>query len=324
MQWRPGADLDTLRRRAGMLAALRAFFAARGVLEVETPVLGAATVTDLQLASLVTQVGPRAAARYLQTSPEYAMKRLLAAGSGDIYQVSRVFRDDPPGRLHNVEFTLVEWYRLGFDHRRLMDEVAALLGELLGGRWRAPAEVLTYREAFARELGIDPLRAPLATLAAAAEARLGPLPAGLQAAPAGARDACLDLLMGAVVGPALGHERACFVHEYPASQAALARLLPGDPPIAARFEAYVEGIELCNGFHELADPAEQRQRFAADLAARAAHALPLPPLDERLLAALAAGLPDCAGVALGFDRLVMLAGGQRDIRAVLAFAADEA
>jgi len=324
VDWRPGADLDTLRQRAGMLAGLRAFFAARGVLEVDTPVLGAATVTDVHLTSLVTHVGPRAAARYLQTSPEYAMKRLLAAGSGDIYQVCKVFRDDPPGRLHNLEFTMVEWYRVGFDHRRLMDEVAALLGQLLGARWQGPAEVLSYRAAFARELGIDPLTAPLATLAAVAEARLGSLPVGLAASPADLRDACLDLLMGAVVGPALGHGRLCFVHEYPASQAALARLLPGQPPVAARFEAYAEGIELCNGFHELADPAEQRHRFEADLAARAARALPQLPLDERLLAALAAGLPDCAGVALGFDRLVMLATGRRDIREVLAFAADEA
>jgi elongation factor P--(R)-beta-lysine ligase len=324
VDWRPGADLDTLRQRAGMLAGLRAFFAARGVLEVETPALGAATVTDVHLASLVTRVGPHGAARYLQTSPEYAMKRLLAAGSGDIYQVCRAFRDDAPGRLHHLEFTMVEWYRVGFDHRRLMDEVAALLGQLLGARWHAPAEVLSYREAFERELGIDPMTVPLATLAAVAEARLGPLPAGLDVSPGGLRDGCLDLLMGAVVGPALGHERVCFVHEYPASQAALARLLPGQPPVAARFEAYVEGIELCNGFHELADAAEQRHRFEADLAARAARALPRPPLDERLLAALAAGLPDCAGVALGFDRLVMLATGRHHIREVLAFAADEA
>jgi lysyl-tRNA synthetase class 2 len=307
-----------------MLAELRAFFAARGVLEVDTPILGAATATDVHLASLVAHVGPRAVARYLQTSPEYAMKRLLAAGSGDIYQVCKVFRDDEQGRLHNLEFTMVEWYRIGFDHRRLMDEVATLIGQFIGARLSPPVEVLSYREAFLRELGVDPLSAPLATLVAAAEARLGPLPAGLEASPAGVRDGCLDLLMGALVGPALGRGRLTFVHEYPASQAALARLLPGQPPVAARFEAYVEGIELCNGFHELGDPAEQRRRFEADRAARAASGLALPPLDERLLAALAAGLPDCAGVALGFDRLVMLATGRRDIREVLSFAADEA
>ena len=307
-----------------MLAELRSFFAARGVLEVDTPILGAAGATDPHLASLVTQVTPQRAARYLQTSPEHAMKRLLAAGSGDIYQVCKVFRDDEQGRLHNLEFTMVEWYRLGVDDRGLMDEVAALLGQFLGPRWQAPAELLSYREAFERALGIDPLTAPLATLVATAETRLGPLPAGLAATAAGLRDGCLDLLMGTVVGPALGHGRLCFVHQYPASQAALARLLPGQPPVAARFEAYVEGVELCNGFHELADPVEQRRRFEADRAARRACALPQPPLDERLLAALTAGLPDCAGVALGFDRLVMLATGHRDIRAVLAFASDEA
>jgi lysyl-tRNA synthetase class 2 len=316
--FRPGASLAVLRARAALLARCRAFFAARGVLEVETPILARATVTDPHLASLETRVQGRPQPYYLQTSPEYAMKRLLASGSGDVYQICKVFRDGESGRLHNPEFTMLEWYRLGFDHRALMDEVEALLGELLAGRLSAPAERLSYRDAFRRALAVDPYEAPLATLAALAAERSGAGDLGAE------RDVHLDLLMGAVVGPALGRGRITFVHEYPASQAALARLLPGQPPVAARFEAYVEGVELCNGFHELADAGEQRRRFEADRAARAARGRPLPPVDERLLAALAAGLPDCAGVAVGLDRVLMLATGCSALCEVLTFTVDEA
>jgi lysyl-tRNA synthetase class 2 len=318
--WRPSASLEVLRLRARLLAEVRAFFAERGVLEVETPLLARAGVTDVHLASLVTRIAGQPAPFYLQTSPEYAMKRLLAAGSGDIYQVCKAFRDGEAGRGHNPEFTLIEWYRLGFDHYRLMDEVAALLSRLLGARLPEPPELLSYAGAFARVLGIDPYAAPLDALHAAAAARLG---ADLESLGAG-RDTVLDLLMGALVGPALGRGRVTFVDEYPASQAALARLLPGTPPRAARFEAYVEGLELCNGFAELADAAEQRRRFAADRAARVARGLPDVASDERLLAALAAGLPDSAGVAVGFDRIVMLAGGLANIGEVLAFPVDDA
>jgi lysyl-tRNA synthetase class 2 len=318
--WRPTARLETLRLRAALLARVRAFFAARGVLEVETPVLAHAAVTDVHLASLETRVAGHAAPLYLQTSPEYAMKRLLAAGSGDVYQVSKVFRDGECGRRHNPEFTMVEWYRLGFDDRRLMAEVAALLHELLPERLSRAPEYLTYRAAMAQALGLDPYATPVPELHAAAAARLGDLPPEL----AEDRDACLDLLMGAVVGPTLGADGITFVHDYPAAQAALARIVPGDPPVAARFEAYVGGLELCNGFHELADADEQRRRFDADRAARRARGLPCPPADARLLGALAHGLPDCAGVALGFDRVVMLAAGTDDIRDVIAFPIDQA
>jgi elongation factor P--(R)-beta-lysine ligase len=317
-EFRPGASLAVLRARAALLAGCREFFAARGVLEVETPLLAQVTVTDVHLASLETRLAGRPRPYYLQTSPEYAMKRLLAAGAPDIYQICKAFRDGESGALHNPEFTLLEWYRRGLDHRALMDEVEALLGRLLGERLALPAERLRYRDAFRRALGVDPLEAPLATLAALARERAGASDLGPD------RDVHLDLLMGAVVGPALGRRRITFVDEYPASQAALARLLPGAPPVAARFEAYVEGLELCNGFHELADPAEQRRRFDADRALRAARGLPLPPLDERLLAALAAGLPDVAGVAVGLDRVLMLATGCRAIGEVLTFAVDEA
>ena len=308
-----GALRAALVARARLLERCRHFFAERGVLEVETPVLAQATVTDVHLASLETRIAGRPAPYYLQTSPEYAMKRLLAAGSGDIYQVCKVFRDDESGRHHNPEFTLLEWYRLGFDHRELMDEVEALLATLLGPVLGAPAERLTYGEAFERVLGLDPHAASVAELEALARRRLGAT--GL----AGERDVALDLLMGALVGPALGAGRVTFVHEYPASQAALARTLPGSPAVAARFEAYVGGLELCNGFHELADAAEQRRRFEADRHARAARGLPLPPVDERLLAALASGFPDCAGVALGLDRVLMLALGCDSLAGVLPF-----
>ncbi|MBS0376508.1 MAG: EF-P lysine aminoacylase GenX [Proteobacteria bacterium] len=316
--FRPGAAPEALRARAGLLARCRAFFAARGVLEVETPVLAQGAATDVHLASLSTRLAGRPAPYYLQTSPEYAMKRLLAAGSGDIYQICKVFRDEEAGPRHNPEFTMLEWYRLGFDQHALMDEVAALLGELLGPRLAATAERLSYREALGRPLGLDPYTAPLAELAAlaarhGAQGDLGP-----------DRDTYLDFLMAVVVGPTLGRGRLTFVHDFPASQAALARLLPGEPPVAARFEAYAQGLELCNGFHELADPAEQRRRFEQDLAIRRARGLPLPPLDERLLAALAAGLPPCAGVAVGLDRVLMVALGCGSLAEVLTFTVENA
>jgi lysyl-tRNA synthetase class 2 len=353
--WRPTATLETLRLRARLLAAIRAFFAARGVLEVETPCLGAAAVTDPHLHSLATRVGGATGGRdaggsgrplFLQTSPEYAMKRLLAAGAGPIYQLARAFRDGETGRRHNPEFTLLEWYRPGFDHHRLMDEVEELLAATLGERsseaWRAGAEAgsggaagqprraerLTYAEAFRRHAGIDPFADPVARLAEAARAAAGgPVPEL-----GDDRDAWLDLLMATAVERRLGWDgdraRPTFVHDFPASQAALARVrepLPeGGPPVAERFELFVAGMELANGFHELAGPAEQRRRFERDLARRRATGLPEPPIDERLLAALDSGLPDCAGVALGFDRMVMLTAGARSIEEVLAFSIDRA
>ena len=316
--WRPTAELEALRARASVLSALRAFFAERGVLEVETPLLAAATVTDPVIESL--EAGPGAGtdreSLYLQTSPEYAMKRLLAAGSGPIYQVAKAFRDGEAGDRHNPEFTLLEWYRPGFDHHRLMDEVDDLLAHLLA---TPRGERLTYAELFERELGLDPHRATQAELEAAARASdAGEPPSGLD------RDALLDLMMGTVLEPRLGRGRPTFVHDYPASQAALARVRPGPPPVAERFEVYVAGVELANGFHELADAEEQRRRFLADLETRRRAGQSTPALDERFLAALEAGLPDCAGVALGLDRLVMLAAGKPSIRDVLAFPTDRA
>ncbi|MBL8260088.1 MAG: EF-P lysine aminoacylase GenX [Candidatus Competibacteraceae bacterium] len=319
--WRPSADWGTLRLRADLLAQIRAFFATRRVLEVETPALSGAAITDPHLASFRTRYagpGPRCGQfLYLHTSPEFPMKRLLAAGSGSIYQIARVFRDGEAGRRHNPEFTLLEWYRVGFDHHRLMDEATELVATLLAGRLPlAEAERLSYRELFERQLGLDPHRAAVAELAACARAREIPVPPGM---PADETDPWLDLLLTHCIEPQLGRGRLTWVHDYPASQAALARLRPGDPPVGERFELYLGGVELLNGFHELGDAGEQRRRFEAENARRQALGLPSAPLDEALLAALESGLPDCAGAALGFDRLVMLAAGKASIQEVIAF-----
>lgn len=319
--WRPGADLATLRLRAELLARIRAFFAARGVLEVETPMLSAAAITDPHLSSFATTYsgpGPRyGQTLYLHTSPEFPMKRLLAAGSGCIYQIARVFRDGEAGRRHNPEFTLLEWYRVGFDHHQLMDEVAELATALLNDRLSLAApEWLSYREAFERRLGLNPHQATVTELAVCAQCCGVSIPPGM---PAEEANPWLDLLLTQRVEPDLGQGRLCFIYDYPASQAALARLRPGDPAVGERFELYLHGVELANGFHELGDAVEQRRRFTAENAARQAQGLPVMPVDERLLAALEAGLPDCAGVALGFDRLVMLAAGKTALAEALAF-----
>jgi lysyl-tRNA synthetase class 2 len=322
MSWRPSATLETLQARAALVARIRAFFAQQGVLEVDTPMLSAAATVDPNIDSWAADSAAYGR-RWLHTSPEFPMKRLLAAGSGPIYQICHVFRDGERGRLHNPEFTLLEWYRPGFDHHRLMDEVEALLAAALPAP-PAAAERIRYRDAVRRESGIDPFATGAASLRRSL-ADLGvPEPAGLSAAEAADTDFWLDLLMGEVVGPRLGRDRPCFIYDYPASQAALARIRDGDPPVAERFELYWQGIELANGFHELGDPAEQRRRFEADRARRQARGQAAPPLDQNLLAALEAGLPGCAGVALGLDRLLMLSLGLRTVAETLAFSFDRA
>ncbi len=319
MSWRPTATLGALRRRATMLKMARAFFEARGVLEVETPALSAAAVSDPQIESLSTQIAGASRRHYLSPSPEYAMKRLLAAGSGDIYQVCKVFRDAERGRWHNPEFTMIEWYRVGLDDTVLMNEVEALIAALLApARTLGAAERLSYREALRRHAGVDAFDSTEDELLEAARRH------GIRCDAPLDRDAKLDLLMGLVVGPRLGRGNPSFVCDYPASQAALARLKPGLPRVAARFELYLDGLELANGFHELAQAQEQRARFAHDLELRGTRGQPRAPLDDNFLAALESGLPDCAGVALGFDRLVAIALGAEALAGAMAFSIENA
>jgi lysyl-tRNA synthetase class 2 len=317
LDWRPGADLDAVRARARMLRELRAFFDNAGVLEVETPLACRAAGTDPALEPLRTRFrGPRhpdGEALYLQTSPEFAMKRLLAAGSGAVYQVCKAFRDGEAGRLHNPEFTLLEWYRPGWGLDRLIDEVAEVARIGLAAP-DLPVEQRRYRDLFRSALDIDVCTVADGVLRDRVQAT------GLLAEDPGVldRDACLDLLFSHGIQAGLGQGRLTFVTDYPASQAALARL-NRDDCTAARFELFHGGVELANGYRELADADEQATRFAADNRLRAARGLDSMPFDERLIAALRHGLPDCAGVALGLDRLLMLRLGVDDIDRVLAF-----
>ncbi|MBS0456248.1 MAG: EF-P lysine aminoacylase GenX [Proteobacteria bacterium] len=320
--WRPSADVDALRLRARLYATIREFFAQRGVLEVETPILSRAGNTDLHIESFQTDfaghvdAGPRQ--RWLRTSPEYPLKRLLAAGSGDCYELGRVFRNGEAGRAHNPEFTLLEWYRVGWDHRRLMRETAELAQAALAlvGRSASVREI-TYRELFVAALGIDPLRADAAQLRAPLAA-IAIDPHGLT------RDDWLDLLLTHRIQPHFAADELLLIHDYPASQCALAKIRPDEPPVAERFELYLGPVELANGYHELTDASEQRARFERDRALRASRGAVIPPLDENLLAALAHGLPACAGVALGVDRLLAVLLGVEALHAVIAFGFDRA
>jgi lysyl-tRNA synthetase class 2 len=356
--WCPRAGPVALARRAEVLARIRAFFAARGVMEVETPLLAPTGTTDPAIESLrVPLLAPGAATPreyYLQTSPEFAMKRLLVAGSGPIYQICKSFRAGEAGRRHNPEFTLLEWYRPGFDHWRLMDEVEALVRQVLpdlSAIVRRP-----YGEAFLQATGLDPHRAPTGQLRAYGQGIPGAAGCLPPAGAAGERAFLLDLLFGLRLAPTLGGEAPTFLFDFPVEHAALARTRrlpavaagevpagmaaeavgaeageadtgeepPGEVPagevvVAERFELFIGGMEIANGFHELCDAAEQRARFHRDLALRAARGQAPVPVDESFLAALAVGLPPCAGVAVGVDRLLMLALASADIGETLAF-----
>ncbi len=313
--WRPVAGVDILRLRARMRRRIRAFFDASDVLEVDTPALSAAAPTEPRVEPARAWV--LGEIRFLQTSPEFPMKRLLAAGVGDCWQLARVYRDGERGRWHQPEFDLLEWYRLGFDHHELMEEVEAVIAATLAPERRVPAaEYITYAEAFRRYAGVDPRTAAMDELRAAADNNALQPVAGLAEDD---RDGWLDRLLTGLVAPRFAPDRLTFVYDWPASQAALARIDRADPRVAARFEAFWGELELANGFHELADATEQRTRFEAENRMRDAEGVATIPLDERLLAALDTGLPDCAGVALGFDRLVMLAAGADTIDAVLPF-----
>lgn len=321
--WRPAAAPDALRLRAALYACIRAFFAAREVLEVETPVLSVAGNTDPNIASFTTRFdGPASggtALRWLRTSPEFALKRLLAAGVGDCYELGRVFRNGEAGRRHNPEFTMLEWYRNGMDHLALTHEVEALVRDamtLVGRSLRV--ERVAYRELYRQAFGFDPFTASLETLQQPLAGQ-GIVAAGLQ------RDDWLDLLMTHRLQPDFPPDRLLFVYDYPATQCALARLRgSGGDQVAERFEAYLGPQELANGYHELADAAEQRQRFERDRDRRRERGLLEPPLDTALLHALAHGLPDCAGVALGVDRLLQALACESDLTSQLAFPFDRA
>ena len=344
--WRPTATRAVLEQRASALARIREFFAKRSVLEVDTPVVVNAPVTDVHVHSAEVRFPDAPARFYLHTSPEFAMKRLLAGGSGDIFQICHVARGLERGRHHNAEFTLIEWYRLGFSLEQLMDEVEGLARAVLGPVAQPMrSERLSYVDAFKASLGIDPLAVSLDELRGLARsaglvdsreranapsvnppvATTGTAAASPASADAiGKRDELLDFFMSAKIGPTLGKNALTFIHRYPASQAALARLDPHDPRVALRFELYSEGIELANGFHELASAKEQRARFEQDLGERRRRGLAADRMDELLLSALEAGLPECAGVAVGFDRLLMLATGASHIDQVLPFPIERA
>lgn len=314
--WQPTTSDAARRARADLLRTLRQFFDARDVLEVETPLLSQGTVTDPYLDAFATRfdfaADGRTTALYLQTSPEYAMKRLLCAESGPIYQLCKAFRHEGAGRWHNPEFTMLEWYRPGFTHHELMDEVDALLQRCLG---TVTATRHSYQAVFQTHLQLDPLCADDDTLIAAMAANHIDIdePASLST------DSMLQLLFSVAIEPKLGQQAPAFIYGFPASQAALARLNSDDPRTADRFEVYYRGAELANGFFELSDAGEQQRRFEQDNAHRQASGLPTRPADQHLLAALRHGLPACAGVALGVDRLLMIKLGASHIHEVLNF-----
>lgn len=304
-----------LHQRAELNALIRRFFQARKVLEVETPILSAAGNTEPNIDSFHTDFSGHhdagARTRWLRTSPEHALKRLLAAGVGDCYELGRVFRNGEAGGRHNPEFTMLEWYRVGWDHHRLIAETAELVSQALGlvGR-TARVDVVAYRDLYRERLNVDPFTDSI-------EALRRPL-AGIEIGEAGLeRDDWLDLLMTHCIQPAFDDAVMTFVHDWPASQAALARVRPGDPALAERFELYLGPVELANGYHELGDAEEQRGRFERDHVRRRARGQVLPPIDEALLQALPA-MPTCAGVAVGVDRLLMAMAGTPRIADVLA------
>jgi lysyl-tRNA synthetase class 2 len=316
IEWQPTAHLNILPQRARLYNNIRHFFTERDVLEVETPILSAGCVPDIHIEPLYTvSHSPHSKRLFLQTSPELAMKRLLAAGSGAIFQITKVFRDGEIGRWHNPEFSLLEWYRPGFSQADLIQEISELLQILLHC---PPVECWSYCTIFEQYTGLHPLHSPLSTLQNYATQF------GFQNTQNLERDTCLQFILSQQIEPQLGKTYPTVIQDFPASQAALARKRTDNPQLAERFEIYMQGIELANGFYELTAPIEQRQRFEYDLAKRRALKLPTYPLDERFLAALEAGLPDCAGVALGLDRLLMLIVGASQINEVLTFSVDKA
>lgn len=325
-QWQPSARIDTLRRRAAVLEDVREFFAARGVMEVETPAVISHAVSDPQLANVHCDLAVRPGVPFfLHTSPEYHMKRLLAAGAPDIFQICKVFRDGELGDRHLPEFTLIEWYRQRMAFTDIVNETCALVvrAEQCLGRTPGTPRRLSYRDVFVEFAGLDPLTAGLDEL----RDRVGSgNPDGdkdLRRSLGANRTSWLDLIMVELIEPRLAPLGLVVIEKYPAEQAALARLDPADHRVAERFEVYLNGIELANGYGELTHGGEQRQRFEADRGQRRERGLPDAAPDAFFLAALDAGLPDCCGVALGFDRLLMACLDLAKISEVVSFPVPE-
>lgn len=319
--WKPSCSLDSLKARAELYSQLRAFFLERDVLEVETPILGRSTATDPHLDSLflnlVSEPGAGGETLYLHTSPEFPMKRLLASGSGAIFQITKTFRNAESGSRHNPEFSMLEWYRPGFSLTDLMQETSDLLRVLIG---ECQFKSTSYRNLFKAYLNIDPMAASLDTLQQIAIEKAGYMGSELT------KDEYLDLLISICIEPHLGQaaegtSSPLFVYDYPASQASLAAVKQDEDGylVAERFELYINGLEIANAYHELTDAAEQRKRFEADNKERQNMGCEQIPLDESLLSALESGMPDCSGVALGLDRLLMVKTGAKDISEVISF-----
>jgi len=318
--WRPTASLDMLKTKARMLSKLRAFFAEKNILEVQTPLLSQAGNTEPTIESFVVQQKNKKA--YLNTSPEFSMKRLLAADCGSIYQITPAFRQEEQSKRHNAEFTLLEWYRIGFDHYALMHEVDELIRFVAADDITLmPSQHYTYQDAMIKFADIDPFNTTVAELKTVTQTA-GIDVLGMDGVP---EDTWLDLLMSQVVEKNLPLNCPVFIYDYPASQAALAKIRKGElHDVAERFELYINGMELANGFHELNDAAEQEQRFHKDQQQRKKNNQQSIPIDKHLIEAMKEGLPECAGVALGLERLLMVLTGTEDINNVLAFPFDRA
>ncbi len=311
-EWRPAAGLDAIVVRAELLARVRKFFALRGVMEVETPLISVAGNSDPGIRQFSLHEQPL----WLRTSPEYAMKRMLAAGSGDIYELGRVFRAGESGRHHNREFTILEWYRIDWTYHQLMNEVEELVRHCFPGRMFRQSRV-SYRDLLIAYTGIDPMTAADERIANCISSK-GIKLQNLE------RQEMLDLLISLVVQPGLPENTITFVFDFPVQQAVLAKIRADDPPVAERFELFLGSLELANGYQELTDGAEQRQRFEYELQARDNCGDNRAPLDQEFLEALDAGIPECAGVARGVDRLLMAMLGVNSLEDVLAFPAERA
>lgn len=319
-RWQPSASLDVLVQRAGFIQSIRQFFIDRKILEVETPALSSASITDPTLQSFQTQLkvpGQPPKNFYLQTSPEFHMKRLLAAGSGPIFQICKSFRNEEKGRLHNPEFTMLEWYRPGFNHHDLMQELDALLQSIIQTK---PADKTSYRDLFIAYCDIDLAVIDVTSL----RKKLALFDVHVQSSTTLSFDDCLHLILSHYIEPKLGLDSPLFIYDFPQSQSALAKIRKDDYPVAERFELYINGIECANGFHELCDAAEQEKRFEEDNLKRAQLSLPEIPICQHFLNSLQHGLPDCAGVAVGLDRLFLISQQLKDIQNAVSFDSDTA